>query len=125
MSDLPLRGVANRSLVESWRKWRRRRPAALTRWTAGLIACAALVAVLVLAQAFYRQRVREIETALDDGRKLRNDGRFPEAVHTLGRGLERGPLLPGVDNLRTTRSKSNFSWRGADRKPPRSMTWPT
>ena len=28
MSDLPLRGVPNRSIAERWRKWRRRRPAA-------------------------------------------------------------------------------------------------
>ena len=125
LSELPLRGVANRSLVESWRKWRRRRPAALTRWTAGLITCAALVALLVLAQAFYRQRVQEIETALQDGRKLRDDGRFPEAVHTLGRGLELRPRVPGVDNLRRSLRRAALAWRGADRKPPRSMTSPT
>jgi eukaryotic-like serine/threonine-protein kinase len=100
LSEQPLRGVANRSPVESWRKWRRRRPTALARWTAGLITCAALVALLVLASAFYGVRVHEIETALEDGRKLRNDGRFPEAIHTLGRGLERGRALPGVDNLK-------------------------
>ncbi len=58
LSDLPLCGVANRSVVERWRKWRRRQPAALTRWSATLIACAALVAVLFLAYAFHRQRVR-------------------------------------------------------------------
>ena len=29
LSDLPLRGVANRSFSERWRKWRRRRPHAL------------------------------------------------------------------------------------------------
>jgi tetratricopeptide (TPR) repeat protein len=100
LSEQPLRGVANRSPVESWRKWRRRRPTAFARWTAGLIACAALLALLVLAGAFYGVRVHEIETALEDGRKLRNDGRFPEAIHTLGRGLERGRALPGVDNLK-------------------------
>ncbi len=100
LSEQPLRGVANRSPVESWRKWRRRRPDALTRWTAGLVSGAALVAMLVLAHAFYRQRVREIEMTLDDGRKLCIDGRFPEAVHTLGRGLEHTRALPGVDNLK-------------------------
>src|SRR5439155_11059167 len=29
LADLPLRGVANRSPAERWRKWRRRRPYAL------------------------------------------------------------------------------------------------
>ena len=108
LSEQPLLGVANRSPVESWRKWRRRRPGALARWTAGLIACAALVAVLVLAQAFYRQRIQEIETALEDGRKLRNDGRFLEAIHALGRGLERGRALPGIDNLNRSLKQQLF-----------------
>jgi serine/threonine protein kinase len=100
LSEQPLRGVANRSPVESWRKWRRRRPAALTRWTAGLITGAAIVAMVGLAQAFYSQRVREIGTALQDGQRLRIDGRYTEAVHTLGRGLEHTRAFPGVDNLK-------------------------
>src|SRR5207244_12326553 len=29
LADLPLKGVANRSLTERWRKWRRRQPHAL------------------------------------------------------------------------------------------------
>src|SRR5262249_57978758 len=32
LTDLPLQGVRNRSLVERWRKWRRRRPSAPTRF---------------------------------------------------------------------------------------------
>jgi eukaryotic-like serine/threonine-protein kinase len=100
LSEQPLRGVANRSPVETWRKWRRRRPAALTRWTAGLISCAASVAMLVLAWEFYRIHVQKIETALQYGRKLRDDGRFPEAIVTLGRGLEQARAVPGVDSLK-------------------------
>jgi eukaryotic-like serine/threonine-protein kinase len=100
LNDLPLRGVANRSPVERFSKWRRRRPAALTRWTAGLTTCAACLAALVLAQAVYAQRVREIATTLRDGRILCGDGRFLEAVHTLGRGLEYARAIPGVGELR-------------------------
>jgi eukaryotic-like serine/threonine-protein kinase len=111
LSELPLRGVANRSPAESWRKWRRRRPDALTRWTAGLIAGAAMVAMLVLAQAFYRQRVREIETSLADGRKLRIDGRFQEAVQTLGRGVGHARAVPGVDNLKRSLQSQLFMAR--------------
>ena len=44
LSEQPLRGVANRSLLENWRKWRRRQPAALTRWIAAFISCVALLA---------------------------------------------------------------------------------
>ncbi len=99
LDDLPLRGVPNRSVTETWRKWRRRRPAALTRWTAWLTCLAALVVVLFLAQAFYLERVREVETALLDGQKLCADGRFAEAVQNLGRGLERASALPAVAHL--------------------------
>jgi serine/threonine protein kinase/Flp pilus assembly protein TadD len=99
INDLPLHGVPNRSLSESWRKWRRRRPAALTRGSALLTALAACVVVVALVQAVYKQRVHEIETALADGKKLRDGGRFSEAVHTLGRGLERTRGVPAVEAL--------------------------
>jgi len=43
LNDLPLRGVANRSFRERWRKWRRRRPSALARGTAWTFTLAALI----------------------------------------------------------------------------------
>ena len=100
MSDLPLRGVPNRSIAERWRKWRRRRPAALTRWTARITALSALAVMLMMGQALHRQRVAEIDTALQDGQKLRSDGRYPQAVQILGRGLARASGVPGVTQLR-------------------------
>jgi serine/threonine protein kinase/tetratricopeptide (TPR) repeat protein len=99
LSDLPLRGVANRSLAERWRKWRRRRPAALSRWTAGLVILAAAAASLGLAQAYFGQGARAIATALEDGRKLRQAGRFAEAAQTLARGIEQGRPVPGTAGL--------------------------
>ena len=36
LASLPLRGVANRSLVERWQKWRRRKPQSLNSWLVGL-----------------------------------------------------------------------------------------
>lgn len=89
LNDLPLRGVANRSFRERWRKWRRRRPSALARGTAWSFTLAALVVAAASGYAFYRQRVREAETDLDDGQKLRLDHRFPEAVRILSRGSAR------------------------------------
>ncbi len=71
----------------------------MTRWIAGVVSCAAAIAMLVFGQAFYRQRVMEIETALQEGRKLRADGRFSEAMQTLARGLDRTRAVPGVENL--------------------------
>jgi len=100
LSDLPLCGVPNRSMVERWRKWRRRRPAALMYGTASLTIFTALAAVIALGLVFYRERVQAIQTSLDDGRNLRAQGRFPEAVHTLNRGLKESGSVPAVEHLR-------------------------
>jgi serine/threonine protein kinase/Flp pilus assembly protein TadD len=102
LHDLPLRGVPNRSVAERWRKWRRRRPAALARSAAWLTTLATVAVTLLLAQAYYHEGVRVIEAALHDGRKFRNDGRFLEAVHTLSRGLDRAGGLPAVDHLKSS-----------------------
>jgi eukaryotic-like serine/threonine-protein kinase len=99
LSDLPLRGVPNRSLAERWRKWRRRRPAALSRLIAGLVIVAALAMSFGVAEAYYGQRARAIATALEDGRKLRQAGRFSEAVQTLARGIEQSRVVPGMAEL--------------------------
>jgi eukaryotic-like serine/threonine-protein kinase len=113
LSEQPLLGVANRSIIESWRKWRRRRPAALTHWIAGLITCAAVIAMLVFSQAFYRERVQEIAADLQEGRKLRTDGRLAESMHTLARGLERARAVPAVDNLtRSLKQQLALAQRG-------------
>jgi eukaryotic-like serine/threonine-protein kinase len=100
MSDVPLLGVPNRSMAERWRKWRRRRPAALSYGAASLTIFAAMAVVITLGLVFYRERVQAIQTSLDDGRKLRAQGRFPEAVHTLLRGLEDSRIVPAVEHLR-------------------------
>jgi eukaryotic-like serine/threonine-protein kinase len=100
LSDLPLRGVPNRSMAERWRKWRRRRPAALLYSAALLTIFAALAAVIALGLVFYRERVLAIQSLLDDGTKLRAQGRFPEAVRTLNRGLDDSGAVPAVENLR-------------------------
>jgi serine/threonine protein kinase/tetratricopeptide (TPR) repeat protein len=102
LNDLPLRGVPNRSLSERWRKWRRRRPAAVLRVAAWLVTAAALVALVVLAQVFYLRRtvdIREIETALADGKSLLSAGKYPESAQTITRGLERAGSVLGVGPL--------------------------
>ena len=100
LNDLPLRGVANRSYRERWRKWRRCRPFALARGTAWFFTLAALVVAAASGYAFYHQRVRELETDLEDGRKLCLDHRFPEAVRILGRGSERASAFLAPRNLK-------------------------
>jgi eukaryotic-like serine/threonine-protein kinase len=115
LNDQPLRGVANRSPVERWRKWRRRQPAAMTRWAALLAICAAAIGVLFVGKAYYTQRVREAENALVDGRKLRSDHRFAEAVDRLGHGLEIARAVPGADGLRTSLSEQLTTARRGQR----------
>jgi serine/threonine protein kinase/tetratricopeptide (TPR) repeat protein len=99
LSDLPLRGVPNRSLGERWRKWRRRRPAALAQGITWITVLLAGSAIAVLGSEFYGQRMREIETALDDGTRLVSSERFGEAVHILSRGLRRARSLPAVERI--------------------------
>src|SRR5262249_24056313 len=94
LNDLPLRGVANRSFAETWRKWRCRRPAALSRGFAALIGLTAMLIALAVARTAYEQRVHEIEAAREDGRRLRDQGHFSEAALTLSRALNRAVGIP-------------------------------
>jgi Flp pilus assembly protein TadD len=101
LNDLPLRGVPNRSLSERWQKWRRRKPVALARGIAWLISLAVLGTAAVAGTAFYRQRIHEIETDLEDGQRSRVDHRFTEAARVLNRGLERATVIPTPVDLKT------------------------
>ena len=49
-----------------------------------------------LGLAFHRQRLHEIETDLEDGRKLRLEHQFPEAVRVLEPGPARMAALPAA-----------------------------
>jgi eukaryotic-like serine/threonine-protein kinase len=87
LSDLPLRGVANRSFSERWRKWRRRRPHALG-WAAILsLTLATLAASGLLAWNDARQRLGRAEAALAEGRQLISGRAYATAVGVLDRGL--------------------------------------
>ncbi len=94
LSDLPLKGVPNRSPAERWRKWRRRRPHALGRGSARLALVAAALVVVGLAGELWRQRVRQVDSDLADARRLRLDGQFPEAIRSADRGLSLARGVP-------------------------------
>jgi tetratricopeptide (TPR) repeat protein len=100
LNDLPLRGVANRSPVERWRKWRRRHPAALARGLLRLAAAGAVVAAVAASVVQYRQRDRQIEAALREGREKLRDRRYADAVVALDRGLKLAARLPADDRRR-------------------------
>jgi serine/threonine protein kinase/Flp pilus assembly protein TadD len=86
LGDLPLRGVANRSPLERWRKWRRRSPGALSRRLVGLGAGLMLVLAVLLGFALFQQRGRQIDAALADARQHLVGQRYPEALLALQRG---------------------------------------
>jgi serine/threonine protein kinase/Flp pilus assembly protein TadD len=91
LGDLPLRGVANRSPIERWRKWRRRSPGALSRRLIGLGAALSLVLAALLGLALFEQRGGQIDAALADARQHLAARRYPEALLVL----ERGEVLAG------------------------------
>ena len=99
LNDLPLRGVSNRSLVERWRKWRRRQPGALRWGSAWCLTLSAMIVAASLGLAFHRQRLHEIETDLEDGRKLRLEHQFPDAIRVLSRGRLRMAAVPAAGHL--------------------------
>jgi serine/threonine protein kinase/Flp pilus assembly protein TadD len=100
LDDLPLRGVPNRSLAERWRKWRRRRPHALTRVLILMTAVLTTTAASLLLWDAYRLRVHEIGTALASGRADRGRHHYQEAAEALRRGLALAGNLPAVGSYR-------------------------
>jgi tetratricopeptide (TPR) repeat protein len=90
LTDLPLRGVRNRSLVERWRKWRRRRPAALLL-VAPLVALG-MAAGLVLVQANHQSH--QASLALVEGRQHLAHHRLGEAARAFQRGLALTAPIP-------------------------------
>jgi serine/threonine protein kinase/Tfp pilus assembly protein PilF len=94
LNALPLRGVANRSWAERWRKWRRRRPQALTRIALVLVVLGAALG-LGWWQLDYRRQQDDwadherqaAEASLQQGRKHLDHGDFARAADVLERGL--------------------------------------
>jgi hypothetical protein len=88
-ADLPLRGVPNRSLVERWKKWRRRRPFALSL-------CSGMAAMLLGAvggAGYAHQHVETATAALHRGEEHVQAERFSEAVEAFRGGAA---VLTGV-----------------------------
>ena len=105
LDDLPLRGVANSSWVERWRKWRRRSPAALARGLVRLALLMTAIAVSAVPFVWRQMRDRQIEAALAEGGELLGRERYAEAAIALRRGLDLaggGPTAePGREALNT------------------------
>lgn len=108
LSDLPLRGVANRSLRERWRKWRRRRPLGLPL----ALALAAIGAGGVGFLARADGQASRAEQALHAGEDHLRHGRYAEAVEA-SRGGE--AVLDGVPFRGELRSRLRDVRRSAER----------
>jgi serine/threonine protein kinase/Tfp pilus assembly protein PilF len=114
LNNLPLRGVANRSPIERWRKWQRRQ-GSLARQATRLTALAGIAVALALAGAVYSQRVHEIEANLEDGRRSCSEQKYSDAIRILGRGLERAAAVPGAGHLRRDlAAQLDLAQRGQD-----------
>lgn len=97
LADLPLRGVPNRSPLELWRKWRRRRPRSVA-WLAGALAAAA--ALTVAGWLWAADRVLQSQQALLDGQRLLDRQVYQEAIDRLEHGLTGLRPLPGNSALK-------------------------
>jgi tetratricopeptide (TPR) repeat protein len=94
LSHRPLRGVANRSLGERWRKWRQRRPHALARLALAVLALFGLVSALGLGSLHLDGQRRAAAEALTEGRRLIAEGRAAEAERELARASASAEWLP-------------------------------
>jgi serine/threonine protein kinase/Tfp pilus assembly protein PilF len=99
LADRPLKGVGNRSLMERWRKWRRRRPQALLRAMGSLLLIALSILGSVGIIQFGRTRYAEADQALRDGQRLQRDQRYDEAATSLQAGLNRLEAWPFARGL--------------------------
>jgi serine/threonine protein kinase/Tfp pilus assembly protein PilF len=97
LADLPLCGVPNHSVAERWKKWRRRKPHALTLASTGFLA---LVVLGVFGQFVYGERLHAAREALFRGHErfeLRDYGAAVEQFETGHNALR---WLPGEYDLK-------------------------
>jgi serine/threonine protein kinase/lipoprotein NlpI len=90
LADLPLRGVANRSLGERWRKWRRRRRHAMPL----LALLVAVTVALGFALNYFNRQIHKGQCALRDGEASLQQHRYAEALDTLKYGIALVEDLP-------------------------------
>src|SRR5579871_5608815 len=99
LSDLPLLGVRNRSLSERWRKWRRRKPQALTIAAMLLIMSVASLGVVSYTLTHFSQRRHDAEAAFQEGLAQLRGRAYAEAVRSFTRGRTLAEAIPGNAEL--------------------------
>ena len=96
LADLPLRGVANRSWSERWRKWQRRRRHDLPLLILSLTITAASVFALVHAS----RQSHKAQIALHDGQNYLTQRRYAEALNAFKHGIALVEDLPFGSDLK-------------------------
>jgi serine/threonine protein kinase/lipoprotein NlpI len=99
LNDLPLRGVANRSLKERWQKWRRRRPYALSFLTIIVLILVGSLASGAMVFHYAKHQLEQGEMAWSEGHRQLQDGHYYQAILTLERALSQVENLPGSPEL--------------------------
>jgi serine/threonine protein kinase/Flp pilus assembly protein TadD len=95
LTHQPLRGTANRSLRERWRKFRQRRPSALYRMTVTLFLLGMAMALVVGPWLYVSERFHQAERALEVGQdQWHKHKAYSEALASFRYGLERVDGLP-------------------------------
>ena len=97
LADVPLRGVANRSLVERWQRWRRRKPHALAVLASGALALAVTGSVCSL---YYRDRLRTAAAAAGEAQQDLGSRDYDSALERAAAGLEALRAIPGQADLK-------------------------
>jgi serine/threonine protein kinase/lipoprotein NlpI len=95
LADLPLRGVANRSWLERWRKWRRRRP--YQSAFLGLLLTIAVATALVVG--YWTRQLDKAQAALAEGQGRFQQQEYRAAVAIWKRGLALAEDIPFGQSL--------------------------
>jgi serine/threonine protein kinase len=99
LDDQPLRGVRNRSWLERYGKWHRRRPYSLPL---AMMVLAVLIAVLALVRRYQNEatdKQRRANEALWLGKEHLKNQRYEQAVSTLRRGRQLAQEVAGGSEL--------------------------
>jgi tetratricopeptide (TPR) repeat protein len=113
MSDLPLKGVRNRSHLERWRKWRRRRPHGLAVLGLLAIALTALAAATFINMLHQSQKHDEVRHALETAQRQVEDHQFKEALKSVRRGQDlAGGLLNSTDLIQELELQAKAAEQG-------------
>jgi serine/threonine protein kinase/tetratricopeptide (TPR) repeat protein len=98
LAHLPLAGVRNRSLLERWQKWRRRRPhrVATGMMMLAVLLAASAVAIGAVNQFFQRDKADELACRLHRAEQVRTAAGRDTAAQELHRLAERVRFLYGI-----------------------------